>query len=126
MALDTSNTGSLRIRSDELPSGAMRYFYNGVDNDSAGRKLVIAAPGAGRRLVLTHLTMSTSAAQSISINNGDVDTAFIGPIQLEAAGVNYIKDYIWGIELTENTPMYVKSDTDAQFQIYIEYMNVPA
>ncbi len=125
MALDTSNTGVLTNLSQDLPAGATRHFFNGLDNDSADPKEIVAAPGVGRKLILTHLTLGTLAAQSISIFDG-ATTTLVGPIQLEAAGVIYNKDYKWGIELTANTAMYVDSDTDGLFHIYIEYINAPA
>lgn len=125
MALDASNTGGLSTLSRDLLPGATRHFFNGSDNDSADAKEIVAAPGAGRKLILTHLTLGTLAAQSISILDG-ATTTLVGPIQLEAAGASYNKDYEWGIALTANTAMYVDSDSDVLFHIYIEYINAPA
>lgn len=125
MALDTSNTGVLKNLSQDLPLGATRHFFNGNDDDSATAKEIVAAPGAGRKLILTHLTLGTLAAQSISILDGS-STILVGPIQLEAAGIIYNKDYKWGLELTANTEMSVDSDTDGLFHIYVEYINAPA
>lgn len=125
MALDTSNTGALSTLSQDLPLDATRHFFNGIDDDSADPKEIVAAPGAGRKLILTHLTLSTLAAQSISIFDG-ATTTLVGPIQLEAAGAGYVKDYKWGIELTANTAMYVDSDTDGLYHIYVEYVDAPA
>ncbi len=125
MALDTSNTGRLSTLSQDLPPGATRHFFNGIDDDSADPKEIVVAPGVGRKLILTHLTLGTLAAQSISILDG-ASAIKIGPIQLEAAGAGYKKDYKWGIELTANTAMSVDSDTDGLFHIYIEYINAPA
>ena len=125
MSLDTSNTGVLMNLSQDLPSDATRHFFNGIDDDSADPKEIVVAPGAGRKLILTHLTLGTLAAQSISIFDG-ATTTLVGPIQLEAAGVIYNKDYKWGIPLTTNTAMYVDSDTDGLYHIYIEYIDAPA
>ena len=125
MALDTSNTGALKNLSQDLPLDATRHFFNGIDDDSADPKEIVAAPGVGRKLILTHLTLGTLAAQSISIFDG-ATTTLIGPIQLEAAGVIYNKDYKWGVSLTANTAMFVDSDTDGLYHIYIEYINAPA
>jgi len=125
MALDTSNTGVLVNLSQDLPAGATRHYFNGIDDDSADAKEIVTAPGAGRKLILTHLTLGTLAAQSISILDGAA-TVLVGPIQLEAAGVIYNKDYKWGLSLTANTAMYVDSDTDGLYHIYIEYIDAPA
>jgi len=124
MALDASNTGKLHTRSQDLKNGATRHFYNGSDNDSADPKEIVASPGVGKRLVLTHLTLGTLAAQSISIYDG-ATTTLVGPIQLEAAGASYNKDYKWGIPLTAATAMYVDSDSDVLYHIYIEYIVEP-
>ncbi len=125
MSLDASNTGVLVDLSQDLPQGATRHFYNGTDNDSGTAKEIVATPGTGRKLILTHLTLSTSAAQAIAILDGST-TVKIGPVQMEASGAIYNKDYKWGIPLTASTAMYVDSDTDALFHIYIEYINAPA
>ncbi len=125
MALVASNTGSLRRLSRELPMGASRHYFNASDNNSATAEILVAAPGIGYKLILTHLTLGTLTAQSISILDGGT-TILIGPIQLEAAGASYVKDYEWGIELTANTAMYVDSDSDVLYQIYIEYIKAPA
>lgn len=125
MALDVSNTGILTRLSQDLPAGATRHYFNGTDDDSADPKEIVVSPGTGRKLILTHLTLGTFAAQSISILDG-ASTILVGPIQLEAAGVGYKKEYKWGIELTADTAMYVDSDTDAAFHIYIEYIDAPA
>ncbi len=125
MALDTSNTGALSTLAQDLPPDATRHFFNGIDDDSADPKEIVATPGVGRKLILTHLTVGTLAAQSISIFDG-ATTTLIGPIQLEAAGAIYNKDYKWGVPLTANTAMFVDSDTDGLYHIYIEYINAPA
>lgn len=125
MAIDTSNTGVLTNLSQDLPAGATRHFFNGKDDDSADPKEIVVSPGTGRKLILTHLTLGTLAAQSISIFDG-ATTPLIGPIQLEAAGVIYNKDYKWGIPLSANTAMYVDSDTDGLYHIYIEYIDALA
>ena len=109
----------------DLPPDAPLHFFKGIDDDSADPKEIVATPGVGRKLILTHLTVGTLAAQSISIFDG-ATTTLIGPIQLEAAGAIYNKDYKWGVPLTANTAMFVDSDTDGLYHIYIEYINAPA
>ena len=125
--LDASNTGVLTNLSKDLPAGATRHYYNGSDNDSATAKIMVDAPGAGRKLILTHLSLSAATAQAITVRNGDTNV-LVGPFQLESTdlGSSYQKDYKWGLSLTANTDMYVKSDDDALFHIYIEYIDAPA
>ncbi len=125
MALSASNTGVLKNLSQDLPTGATRHFLNVSDNNSATAEILVAAPGVGRKLILTHVSFGTLVAQSISILDG-ATTVLVGPFQLEAAGAMYSKDYKWGLELTENLAMYVDSDSDVLYQLYIEYINAPA
>jgi len=125
MALAASNTGVLRNLSQDLPLGATRHFLNVSDNNSATAESLVAAPGDGRKLILTHITVGTLTAQSISILDGATTTLF-GPVQLEAAGIIYSKDFKWGISLTANTAMYVDSDSDVLYHLYIEYIDSPA
>ncbi len=120
--LDASNTGVLYDLSQDLPPGATRHFYNGRDNDSATAKLIVGAPGTGRRLILTHISVDTFSAQSISILDGGATTLF-GPVQLEATSIIYSQDFKWGLRLTANTDMYVDSNSDALYHIYIEYID---
>ena len=123
--LDASNTGVLMDLSQDLPMGATRHYFNGTDNDSATAKEIVVAPGVGKRLILTHLSFTTTSAQDLAILDG-ATTVLIGPIALEAAAASYSKDYKWGIRLTANTAMYVDSDADALYHIYIEYIIAPA
>ena len=123
--LDASNTGVLKNLSQDLPLGATRHYLNGSDNDSATAKEIVVTPGAGKKLILTHLTLGTLTANGISILNGGTNI-LVGPLQLEAAGKGYNKDYKWGLELAANTAMYVITDDDVLFHIYIEYIIAPA
>jgi len=125
MALSATNTGVLKNLSQDLPPGATRHFKNVSDNNSATAESLVASPGAGRKLILTHITVGTLTAQSISILDG-ATTVLFGPVQLEAAGIIYSKDFQWGLELTAATAMYVDSDSDALFHMYIEYIDAPA
>lgn len=127
MSLTATNTGVLYDLSQDLPPGATRHYLNANDNNSATAESLVASPGAGRRLILTHLTIGTFAHQSISILDGGT-TVLFGPVQLESTtgGTTYSKDFKWGLHLTAATAMYVDSDTDGLFHIYIEYIDAPA
>ncbi len=125
MALSASNTGVLKNLSQDLPLGATRHFLNVSDNNSATAESLVASPGTGRKLILTHISVGTLTAQSISILDGG-STVLFGPIQLEAAGAMFSKDFKWGLELTAATAMFVDSDSDVLYQMYIEYINAPA
>jgi hypothetical protein len=123
--LDASNTGILTDLSQDLPVGATRHYLNGSDNDSGTAKIMVDAPGAGKRLILTHVSMSTVINESIIIQNGDV--TLIGPIAFLAASPEpWQKDFKWGLKLTANVALKIKTSGDNQFHIYIEYIDAPS
>lgn len=125
MALDTSNTGVLTDLSQDLPQGATRHYYNGADNDCGTAKDMVTAPGAGKRLILTHVSMSTVINETIIIQNGD-DT-LIGPIAFLAASPEpWQKDFKWGLKLAVNAALKLKTSGDNQVHIYLEYIDAPA
>lgn len=125
MTLDTENTGILTDLSQDLPLGATRHYYNGADNNSATAKEMVGTPGAGRRLILTHVSMNAVADNTIIIQNGA--STLIGPVVLEADGAGvWQKDYKWGLKLTANAAMNLKCNADTQVHIYLEYINAPA
>lgn len=125
MALDTSNTGVLTDLSQDLPAGATRHYYNGGENDAAVAEEMVAAPGVGRRLILTHIRMNSVLDQTIIIQDGA--NTLIGPIAFLAASPEpWQKDFKWGLKLTANTAMNLKCNADTQVHIYLEYINAPA
>lgn len=125
MALDTENTGVLTNLSQDLPLSATRHYYNGADNDCAAAKDMVAAPGASRRLILTHVSMSTVIDETITIQNGDA--TLIGPIAFLAASPEvWQKDFKWGLNLAANAALKLKTTGDNQVHIYLEYINAPA
>lgn len=124
MALDTENTGILTNLSQDLPLGATRHYFNGADNDCGAAKDIIATPGVGRRLILTHISMSTVINESITIQNGA--NILIGPIAFLAASPEvWQKDFKWGLNLTANSALKLKTTGDVQVHVYIEYINAP-
>lgn len=124
MSLDTENTGILTDLSQDLPLGATRHYYNGADNDCAEAKDMVTAPGAGRRLILTHVSISTVINESVIIQNGAA--TLIGPVAFLAASPEpWQKDFKWGLKLTANAALKLKTTGDNQVHIYLEYINAP-
>jgi len=124
MALDASNTGPLQARSCDLPiGGATRHYYNGTDSDSTTAELMIDAPGAGRRLILTRLVISSKAAHNLSILDG-ATTTLIGPAPFLRHC--WSKTFKYGLPLSANTAMYVHSSGSEYYSVYLEYINAPA
>ena len=122
--LDTSNTGVLYDLSQDLPQGATRHYYQGGDDDAATAKIMVDAPGADRRLILTHVSMNAVLDNTIIIQNGA--STLVGPVAFEADGNGvWQKDFKWGLKLTANAAMNLKCNADTQVHIYLEYINAP-
>ena len=125
MALDSSNTGVLINLSQDLPLGATRHYYNGEEDGALTAQEMITTPGAGRKLILTHVSISTARQVNVTIQNGS--STLIGPIFFpDNVGGVWQKDFKWGLSLTAAAAMNLKTDSDDQVSIYIEYINAPA
>lgn len=123
--LDTSNTGILTGLSQDLPAGATRHYYQGADDDALVAKIMVDAPGASRKLILTHVSISTARQVNVIIQNGA--STLIGPIYFpDNVGGIWQKDFKWGLKLTANAAMNLKTGSDDQVHIYLEYINAPA
>jgi hypothetical protein len=69
--------------------GKFGFFVNGVSADASAVEELKAAPAAGLSIYIDHLTISSDAAISISIGEGEtvpgtVDTILLGPVPFAA------------------------------------------
>jgi hypothetical protein len=97
-------------------------FNNDEDDANAAAVACVAAPGAGKAIYLTHVTISGRLADiAITLRNGDT-TVMFGPIQMQAdGGGNYKKDWKYPLKLTDNTALYVYASAASAFTLYGEY-----
>lgn len=84
------------------------------------------APGAGKALYLTHLTLSNNvplADQEITILDDD-DNVYFGPIFLMVEGDNtYSKDFQFPLKFADNKGIFVKESVGGKasaLTVYIE------
>jgi len=108
----------------ELPITRSGPFAFNNDEDDANGAAVscVAAPGAGKALYLTHITISGRTADiAITLRNG-ATTVMFGPIQCQADGSGlFTKDWDFPLKLTDNTALYVYASAASAFTLYGEY-----
>lgn len=91
---------------DKKPFSANNSATNVQTNVS-----VQAAPGAGKRLCITAIFLSSAAAGQISLLNGSGGAAVIGPVNVAAAGPPVGITFPDGVWLSENTALCLTSTT---------------
>lgn len=95
-------------------------FNNDEDNASTAVDCV-TAPGAGKAIYLTHITISGRAADiAITIQDGD-DTVVFGPIQMQDGGSPFTKDWKHPLKLVDNKALSVYASAASAFTLYGEY-----
>ena len=108
--------------SKPIARGAPLAFNNDEDDANGAAVACAAAPGAGKALYLTHITISGRTADlAITLRDED-DTVLFGPIQLQAdGGGNYQKDWTYPLKLADNKALEVYASAASAFTIYGEY-----
>jgi len=104
-----------------INAGQMLSFNNDEGDADVAVKCV-DAPGAGKAIYVTHVTMS-GRTTDVAINLQDEDTIVLfGPIQMQAdGGGNFTKDWKHPLKLTDNKALYVFATADQAFTLYGEY-----
>lgn len=96
--------------------------FNNDEDDADVAVECIAAPGAGKAIYLTHVTMSGRTADvAITLQDEDATVVF-GPIQMQAdGGGNFSKDWKHPLKLTDNKALDVFGTNGVAFTLYGEY-----
>lgn len=96
--------------------------FNNDENDAGAAQQCVAAPGAGKAIYLTHITMSGRTTDvAITLEDGD-GTDLFGPIQMQdAGGGNFSKDWKHPLKLVDNKALKVIATDDQAFTVYGEY-----
>ncbi len=104
-----------------INNGPMLSFNNDEDDADIAVQLV-AAPGTGKAIYLTHVTMSGRTTDvAITLQDEDANVLF-GPIQMQAdGGGNFSKDWKHPLKLTDNKALDVFATNIQAFTIYGEY-----
>ena len=104
----------------EARSGPLSF--NNDEDDADVAVAIVAAPGAGKAIYVTHVTMSGRTTDvAVSLRDGD-GTVLFGPIQMQAdGGGNFSKDWKHPLKVTDNKSLTVFATNSQAFTIYGEY-----
>ena len=96
--------------------------FNNDEDDADVAVQCVAAPGAGKAIYVTHITISGRLLDvAVSLRDGD-GTVLYGPIQMQAnGGGNFTKDWRDPLKLTDNKSLTVFGTNGVAFTIYGEY-----
>ena len=98
------------------------YSFNNDEDDADVAVELVATPGAGKAIYLTHVTMS-GRTNDVAITLQDEDaTVLFGPIQMQADGGGlFTKDWKHPLKLIDNKALDVFGTNSQAFTIYGEY-----
>jgi len=100
-----------------------RYAHWAVNNDEDDATPAVelkAAPGAGKALYLTHVTISGQTVD-VAVTLLDGAAVIFGPIQMQADGGGlFTKDWNNPLKLTDNTALNVLATNSVAFTVYVE------
>ena len=96
--------------------------FNNDEGDATPAVEIVAAPGAGKAIYLTSVTMSGQLVDvAISLLDGDA-TVLFGPIVLQVDGnAIFTKDWKSPLKVTDNKSLEVAATNGVVFTIYGEY-----
>ncbi|RLC57145.1 MAG: hypothetical protein DRI30_04730 [Chloroflexi bacterium] len=108
---------------NELPIARSGPFsFNNDEGDGDPAVECVAAPGAGKALYLTHVTIAGRTTDvAVTVQDEDA-TVLYGPIQCQADGGSILtKDWKFPLKLTDNKALDVFATNGVAFTIYGEY-----
>lgn len=96
--------------------------FNDDNTDATPATQLVATPGPGKAIYLTHITLSGRTVDVAVTLQDEDDTVLFGPIQLQAdGGGNFTKDWKHPLKLTDNKALEVLATEGVAFTIYGEY-----
>jgi len=108
---------------NELPMARSGpYAFNNDEDDADAAVECVAAPGAGKALYLTSVTIAGRTTDvAVTLQDGD-GTVLFGPIQCQADGGSILtKDWKYPLKLTDNKALDVFATNGVAFTVYGEY-----
>lgn len=97
--------------------------FNNVEDDASTAVDCVAAPGAGKAIYVTSITISGRTADlAITLEDGDGADLF-GPIQMQDGGTPFTKDWPKDapLKVTDDKALSVYASAASAFTIYGEY-----
>jgi hypothetical protein len=103
--------------------GTFGFFANGVSADASGVEVLKAAV-AGKSIYVDHLTISSDAAISISIGEGEtvpgtIDTVLLGPVPFAVNQQMQWNFLNGGMKLTAATPLVVEASGAGNICVFV-------
>jgi len=95
--------------------------FNNDEDDATPAVECVAAPGAGKAIYLTHVTIS-GGTTDVAVTLLDSAAVLFGPITCQADGGSILtKDFEFPMKLTDNQALNVSATDGVAFCIYGEY-----
>ena len=96
--------------------------FNNDEDDATPAVELVAAPGVGKAIYLTSVTLSDRTTDvAVTLQDEDANVLF-GPIQLQADGSgSFTKDWENPLKLTDNKALDVLATNGVAFTVYCEY-----
>ena len=120
-AVDTATVLTKQIKANA--TYAVPFALNVRSDDISGCETILAAPGAGKRIVLLQMIISSAAAITISIGEGNagagLTTTIFGPVTF-AANQQIIWKFSQPVVLTANTILVCDASGAGVVKIFIE------
>lgn len=113
----------MAITLNSLTVGKFGWCVNGITADGSTCEELVAAPGAGKYIVIDHLTLNNGAAgtQDLTIGAGEAanncETVLIGPISM-AVNDSVQWNFPQGIVLPSNKSLTVDSGDTHNFCVF--------
>lgn len=110
---------------DVGPASFQGFIVNATSADASGCEELKAAPGAGKSILIRHLTLNNGAsALSHTIGEGEttpgsVDTALLGPIAM-AVNTSLQWDFYPAMRLTINKSLVIDASGAGAVCVFVE------
>lgn len=96
--------------------------FNNDEGDGDTAVICVDAPGAGKAIYITHVTMSGRTTDVAITLQDEGGTVLFGPIQMQdSGGSNFTKDWKHPLKLIDDKALYVFATADQSFTLYCEY-----
>ena len=106
------------------PGAYNAFIVNAVSADASGCEELVAAPGAGKSIMVHKLTISSASAITVSIGQGETtpgspDTTLLGPVPF-AANQCIQWDFYPAMKLSANKSLVVDASGAGNINVFVE------
>lgn len=112
-----SNTPTLSTI--ETAQRGAAFSVNVSSADVSAQVEVKAAPGAGKHIYITHVTIQSADADAHPYLQ-DANATLLGPLYTTVEGTSFNRDFPWPIRLTANQALNVNAAAAGNVWVYVE------